>query len=109
MDYAKQMLNLRRSARTAIDELKQLHRGRVSISANEHMIFYLLPLIEEFSKLHPLIKVDIRRGVASRIPRQVMAREVELGVVSFKPRDKTVRSWKPVLMNSRSLFLRPTG
>lgn len=92
LDYAKQMLNLRRSARNAIKELKNLQRGRVSISANGHMMFYLLPLITEFTRLHPMIKVDIKRGVASRIPRQIMAREVELGVVSFKPKDRTVNS-----------------
>lgn len=92
VEYGKQMINLRRSARAAVSELKQLNRGRVSISANEHLIFYLLPLIEEFFRTHPMVKVDIRRGVASRIPRQIMAREVELGVVSFKPIDKTVSS-----------------
>lgn len=92
VDYAKQMLNLRRSARAAVSELKQLNRGRVSISANEHLIFYLLPLIGEFTKKYPMVRVDIRKGVASRIPRQIMAREAELGVVSFKPRDKSVSS-----------------
>lgn len=92
LDYARQMLNLRRSARNAITELRHLQRGRVSISANEHMIFYLLPLIEEFTSRHPMIKVEIKRGVASRIPRQIMARDVELGVVSFKPGDRTVKA-----------------
>ena len=106
LDYARQMLNLRRSARNAITELRHLQRGRVSISANEHMIFYLLPLIEEFAARHPMIKVDIKRGVASRIPRQIMAREVELGVVSFKPRDKTVRALE-VGSDELALVVRP--
>ena len=92
VEYGKQMINLRRSARAAVSELRELSRGRVSISANEHLIFYLLPLIEEFCRKHPMVKVDVRRGVASRIPRQIMAREMELGVVSFKPVDKTVSS-----------------
>lgn len=91
-DYAKQMLNLRRTARTAIKDLRELHFGKVSISANEHTVFYLLPLIEEFKKRHPLVKVEVKRGVASRIPKEIMAREVELGVISFKPKDSSVKS-----------------
>lgn len=92
LDYAKQMLNLRRSAKTAIKDLRELQYGKVSISANEHTVFYLLPLIDEFKKRHPLVKIEVKRGVASRIPKEIMAREVELGVISFKPKDKSVKS-----------------
>ena len=92
LDYAKQIMNLRRTARTAIQDLRELQHGRVKISANEHTVFYLLPVIEEFKRRHPLIKVDVSRGVASRIPKEIMAREVELGVISFKPKDRSVKS-----------------
>lgn len=92
VEYAAKMLNLRRTARTAIRELRALHRGKITLSANEHTVFYLLPLIEEFQRAHPSIKIDVKRGVASRIPKEVMAREVELGVISFKPKDKSVKS-----------------
>ena len=92
VDYARQMLNLRRSAVSAIKELADLHRGKVSISANEHTVFYLLPLIVEFRKRFPLVKVEVKRGVASRIPNEITSREVELGVLSFKPSDTTVKS-----------------
>jgi DNA-binding transcriptional LysR family regulator len=34
----------------------------------------------------------VQRGVASRIPEQITAREVELGVISFKPTDASLRS-----------------
>lgn len=92
LEYAKQMLNLRQNAHTAIKELKNLHYGKVVISANEHTVFCLLPIIEEFSRRHPLIKVEVKRGVASRIPTEISAREVELGVISFKPKDESVKS-----------------
>ena len=92
LDYAKQMLNLRRTARTAVKDLKELQQGRVTISANEHTVFYLLPLIAEYKKRYPLIKIHVQRGVASRIPKEIMARDVELGVVSFNPKDKSVRA-----------------
>ncbi|QYO65240.1 LysR family transcriptional regulator [Leptolyngbya sp. 7M] len=92
IDYARQMLNLRRNAQSALGEMRDLHSGKVTISANEHTVFYLLPVIERFRRLYPKIKIEVRRGVASRIPKEVTAREVELGVVSFKPNDESIRS-----------------
>ena len=77
LGHAKQMLNLRQNALTAITEMRDLRHGKVTISANEHTVFYLLPVIEALRKLHPLIKIEVQRGVASRIPKQITAREVE--------------------------------
>lgn len=90
LDYAKQMLNLRQTAHTAIREIRDLHQGKVTISANEHTVFYLLPIVERFRQEHPQIKIEVQRGVASRIPKEIMAREAELGIVSFKPNDDSV-------------------
>lgn len=92
LGHAKQMLNLRQNAQTAMAEVRDLRHGKVSISANEHTVFYLLPVIEAFRELHPLIKIEVQRGVASRIPKQITAREVELGVISFTPKDESLRS-----------------
>jgi DNA-binding transcriptional LysR family regulator len=92
LDYAEQMLNLRTHATAALAEMRSLQHGKVTISANEHTVFYLLPVIEEFRTRYPLIKIEVQRGVASRIPKQITAREVELGVISFEPHDETLRS-----------------
>ena len=92
VDYARQMMNLRHAANTALREMRNLQNGKVTISANEHTVFYLLPIIEEFRQRHPAIKIEVQRGVASRIPEQITAREVELGVISFKPTDTSLRS-----------------
>lgn len=106
LEYARQMLNLRRSAQTAIKELRNLQQGKVTLSANEHTVFYLLPLIQEFRRRYPLIKVEVSRGVASRIPTEVMAREVELGVISFKTNDESVKSI-PVNFDELALVVSP--
>ena len=92
LDYARQMLNLRYSAETAIRDMRDLQRGKLTISANEHTVFCLLPVIQEFRKRHPLVKIEVQRGVASRIPTEITAREAELGVISFKPSDPTIKS-----------------
>jgi len=106
LDYAKQMLNLRQTAHAAIKEIRNFHHGKVTISANEHTVFYLLPVIQEFRKSYPLIKIEVQRGVASRIPKEVMAREVDLGVISFKPNDNLVKSI-PVLIDELTLIVAP--
>lgn len=107
LDYARQMLNLRQTAQNAIREMRDLHHGKVTISANEHTVFYLLPVIREYRRLYPLIKIEVQRGVASRIPKEITAREVELGVVSFKPTDSSVVA-VPVMVDELALVVAPT-
>jgi len=107
LDHARQMLNLRQSAVNAIREMRDLQHGKITISANEHTVFYLLPLIQEFRKMHPLIKIEVQRGVASRIPKEITAREVELGVISFEPSDDSLVSI-PVLADELTLIVATT-
>jgi len=107
LDHARQMLNLRQSAVNAIREMRDLQHGKITISANEHTVFYLLPLIQEFRKMHPLIKIEVQRGVASRIPKEITAREVELGVISFEPSDDSLVSI-PVLTDELTLIVATT-
>lgn len=91
-DFAHQMLNLRHNAHTAIRELRDLHRGKLSLSANEYTVTSLLPLIPIFRARHPHIKIEVKRSLASRISREVLNREVEIGVVSFKPTDQNIKA-----------------
>jgi DNA-binding transcriptional LysR family regulator len=92
VEFAQQMLNLRRSAHSAIRELRDLHRGKLSIGANEYTVMGLLPLIPIFRTRHPHIRVEVKRSLASRIPAEILDREVEIGVVSFKPSDLAIQS-----------------
>src|SRR5918994_2212849 len=85
--YAQQMLNLRHNAHTAVKELRDLHRGKLTLSANEYTVMYLLPVIPVFRARHPHIMVEVKRSLASRIPSEVLGREFEIGVVSYKPSD----------------------
>ena len=106
LEYARQMLNLRHTAQNAIREVRNLHSGKVTVSANEHTVFSLLPVIAEFTKRHPLVKVEVRRGVASRIPKEIAARDVELGVISFQPTDNSLKS-VPVMTDELLLIVSP--
>src|SRR6266481_503652 len=92
LDFAQQMMNLRQHAHSAIRELRDLHRGKLSLGANEYTVMCLLPLIPIFRARHPHIKIEVKRSLASRIAGEIMGRDVEIGVVSFKPPDQAIKS-----------------
>lgn len=91
-EYAAKLLNLRTDAEGALTELRALHRGRLNIAANEYTCLYLLPLLDEFRRQNPRIKLAVQRTLASRIPDEVLMHSVELGVLSFQPDDTQVKS-----------------
>lgn len=106
LGHAQQMLNLRLSAHAAIKELKGLHRGKLSLSANEYTVMYLLPLLPVFRARHPHIKIEVKRSLASRISSEILARETEIGIVSFKPNDTGIAS-VAVLTDELALIVPP--
>jgi DNA-binding transcriptional LysR family regulator len=91
-EYAAKMLNLRSEASGALTELRSLHRGRLNLAANEYTSLYLLPLLDEFRRQNPRIKLAVQRTLASRIPDEVLIHSVEFGVLSFRPDDSQIRS-----------------
>ena len=69
-----------------------MHRGRLNLAANEYTCLYLLPLLDEFRRQNPRIKLAVQRTLASRISDEVLMHSVELGVLSFRPDDAQVKS-----------------
>jgi DNA-binding transcriptional LysR family regulator len=103
-ELAQQMINLRHGAHAAIRELKGVHRGKLSLSANEYTVMYLMPLLPVFRARHPHIKIDVKRSLASRISSEILARETEIGIVSFKPNDPSITA-VPVLTDELALIV----
>lgn len=91
-DYAQKLLNLRSEAHAALKELRELHKGKLAIAANEFTCLYLLEPLEEFRRLYPMVKVTVQRSLASRIPDYVLKHGAELGVLSFNPDEPLLRS-----------------
>ena len=92
VEYAEELLNLRSEAHDALAELRQLHQGKLVIAANEFTVLCLLPVLNEFHRLHPTIKIQVQRSLASQIQRLVVNHNVEFGVLSFKPDDEQLSS-----------------
>lgn len=90
--YARRLLNVREEAHTALTDLRELQFGRLTVAANEFTCLYLLPLINEYRRLCPMVKVTVQRSLASRITDELINHSTELGVLTFKPEDPLVKS-----------------
>jgi DNA-binding transcriptional LysR family regulator len=91
-DYALRLLTLRREATSALDELKNLERGRLQLAANEYTSLYLLQAIDRFRREFPHITVTVHRMLASRIPEELNLRTFEMGMISYSPDSEHIRS-----------------
>ena len=91
-EYAERLLNLRSDAREAISELRHLQQGKLAIAANEFTVLYLLPVLAEFRRLHPMVRIMVHRSLGSHIPDDVLRHNSELGVLSYDPQDRQLHS-----------------
>jgi DNA-binding transcriptional LysR family regulator len=91
-EYAERLLNLRLDAHESLAELRKLETGKLKIAANELTALYLLPVLAEFRRLHPMIKITVQRALGSRIPDDVLQHSAELGVLSYKPEEPRLHS-----------------
>ncbi|HEX9003695.1 MAG TPA: LysR family transcriptional regulator [Blastocatellia bacterium] len=93
LSYAQRMLNLRDEARESISELRGMFRGRLTIGANESTSLYLLPpLLMEYRKRHPNIKIEVFRNVSEKIPLEVQERNLDFGFLSYDPMNPQLQS-----------------
>src|SRR5207244_2470134 len=91
-EYAERLLNLRDVATGALAELRELQRGKLTIAANEFTALYLLPVLAEFRRRHPMIKIMVQRSLGSHIPDDLARHTVEMGVLSYNPQQPHLRS-----------------
>jgi DNA-binding transcriptional LysR family regulator len=91
-EYAEKLLNLRHDAHESLASLRELQKGKLVIAANEFTALYLLPVLAEFRRLHPMIKITVQRALGSRIPDDVLQHSAELGVLSYKPEEPQLHS-----------------
>jgi DNA-binding transcriptional LysR family regulator len=84
--YARKMVKMRDEATRSISQLQALKAGTLSIAAHESAELYLLPTpLKHFATLFPQVKLSVQRGGLEEIPRKVLDREVQIGVVREPP------------------------
>ncbi|MGA8312154.1 MAG: LysR family transcriptional regulator [Terriglobales bacterium] len=91
-EYAERLLNLRDDASGALLELREVRRGKLSIAANEFTALYLLPVLADFRRLHPMIRIMVQRSLGSHIPGDILRHNSELGVLTYDPQEPHLHS-----------------
>ena len=92
LEYARRFQNLESELENSMAELRDHSAGRLVIGANESTGLYLLQHIKQYRSLYPRIKVQVRRSFSSRIPSEIVDGNLELGVISYQPRDERLQS-----------------
>jgi DNA-binding transcriptional LysR family regulator len=107
LDYARRFENLTAELTNALAELRDNSAGRLTIGANESTTLYLLDYIERYRRLYPKVKVQIRRSLSSKIPSEIIDGNLELGVISYDPRDERLRA-QVIYTDSLAFVVAPT-
>ncbi|HEX4771832.1 MAG TPA: LysR family transcriptional regulator [Bryobacteraceae bacterium] len=92
LEYARRFQNLELDLENALRELRDNYAGRLSIGANESTSLYLIQHIEQYRRMFPKVKIQMRRVESSKIPSQLLDGELELGVISYDPDDAHLSS-----------------
>jgi DNA-binding transcriptional LysR family regulator len=88
-EYAAQILDLRKQAQNAINELERAPRGELVIAANEATCIYVLPQVfHEFKEQFPNIQLQVERTYGTRISEAVVENQADFGITQLPVSDK---------------------
>jgi DNA-binding transcriptional LysR family regulator len=105
-DYAERLVNLRAEVTKGLAELEGLHRGELALGVNESSIHALLPALARFRKEHPGVQIRVHRVFSRDIPREVLNYHLDLGAVSFIPREPQLHATE-ILRDELTLVVPP--
>jgi DNA-binding transcriptional LysR family regulator len=91
-DYAERLLNLRDEVKKGLSELEGLKRGELSLGVNESSIHALLASLAKFREVHPGVQIRVHRMFSRDIPHEVLNYRLDVGAVSFVPRDAQLQA-----------------
>ena len=91
-DYAEQILELRRRAQNAIQELERVPRGELVIAANEATCIYVLPRVfSEYKKQYPNVQLSVDRGYGSGVVQAVLDNQADFGIAQLPIKEKRLQ------------------
>jgi len=92
LEYAERVLAVTDEATRAVQDLKDVKRGRVVIGANEAGLEVLLPLIGRFRETHPGVEFEVKRSPSRLLGAEVLAVALDFGVVAFVPAEEGLKT-----------------
>lgn len=91
-DYAEQILDLRRRAQDAINELERVPRGELVIGANEATCIYVLPKVfSEYKKKFPNVQLLVDRSYGARVVQAVSDNLADFGITQLPIEEKKLQ------------------
>ena len=91
-EYAERMLDLRRQAQNALNELETSPRGELVIAANEATCIYVLPKVfAEYKTQFPGVQLQVNRSYGSRVVEAVMENVADFGLTQLPVLEKRVQ------------------
>lgn len=91
-DYAAQILELRRQAQNAINELEKAPRGAIVIAANEATCIYVLPeVFSQYSAQYPNVQLQVDRSYGARVVEAVLDNQADFGITQLPVREKKLQ------------------
>jgi len=91
-EYAEQILDLRRRAQDAINELDRVPRGELVIAANEATCIYVLPeVFSKYKALYPNVQLLVDRSYGNRIVQAVHDNLADFGITQLPVEEKKLQ------------------
>jgi DNA-binding transcriptional LysR family regulator len=107
LEHAERLINFKGQALAALDDVRHLRSGHLVIASNELTCLYLLPMLHEYRRLYPGVKLSVRRDLASRIPGQIRDYGADVGVITYQPSDPDLES--VIVYRDQLAFVVPRG
>jgi DNA-binding transcriptional LysR family regulator len=87
--YAEQILDLRRRAQDAINELERVPRGELTVAANEATCIYVLPeVFSAYARQYPNVQLNVDRSYGGRVVDAVADNLADFGVTQLPVAEK---------------------
>lgn len=107
-EYAEQILDLRKQAQSAINELDRVPRGELVIAANEATCIHVLPQVfSEFKKRFPNVQLNVDRSYGARVVAAVMENMADFGITQLPVEEKKIEIVK--IHSDEIMLLLPAG
>jgi DNA-binding transcriptional LysR family regulator len=91
-EYAAQILDLRRQAQDAINDLELVPRGELVIAANEATCIYVLPeVFSKFKALFPNVQIQVDRSYGSKVVEAVHDNMADFGITQLPVQEKKLQ------------------
>ena len=91
-EYAEHILDLRRRAQDAINELERVPRGELIIAANEATCIYVLPeVFSLYKNLYPNVQLSVDRSYGARVVEAVLDNLADFGITQLPVQEKKLQ------------------